>query len=183
MWGKEIIKRGLQLGKILEREKMRAVLDDMESDPELEKRYGKSLKATFNGIENLDNAMDGTWDEIRALSQVEFLRPGNISGREEIKRVRRKACSTDLGKVSKLFGASSQDLIGDIRSVEPVMDELISSPLPNLQMQYPLEKRRRGVIDFSDQEHLALKILTDKEGRPSEEATAIAQVSNRDNGG
>ena len=172
VWGKEIIKRASSSVKYW-REKMRAVLDDMESDPELEKRYGKSLKATFNGIENLYNAMDGTWDEIRALSQVEFPRPGNISGREEIKRVR-KACSTDLGKVSKLFSASSQDLIEDIRSVEPVMDELIDTAA-QFANAYSLEKRRRGVIDFSDQEHLALKILTDKEGRPTEEATAIAQ--------
>ena len=142
-------------------EEMGMLLERAQEHEDFKKAYGASLTETYNGLTRLAAAMDYGWDEAVKNSDVPFPRPKNISGYDEFKETRNK-CKTAMQKISEQLAASSAELAGDITAMRPVVEELVAVVL-NFDREYGEEKRKRGVLDYSDLEHYAVKLLVDED--------------------
>ncbi|MDR1217249.1 MAG: helicase-exonuclease AddAB subunit AddA, partial [Oscillospiraceae bacterium] len=150
---------------------MRGLFGEMEDHPDFMKAYGRSVAVTIAGIEGFLAAMDKGWDAARARARVEFP-PARVSGYDELKDVR-KRCSKGMKKVAETFAYSSAELLEDMAATAPVISELLRLTL-DFAAAYSVSKRERGLIDFSDQEHLACELLIDGQtGMPTDTARAV----------
>lgn len=150
-----------------------ALLGEAQAHPDFWKAYGESLECTRRGLENFLAALDRGWDEARRLAEIPFPRAKNVKGYEDLKQIR-KRCKEAMEKVADAFECSSGELMEDMMAVRPAVEELLRLVL-DFDRAYGALKRRRGLIDFADQEHMAARLLIDLEtGQPTELARAVA---------
>jgi ATP-dependent helicase/nuclease subunit A len=91
------------------------------------------------------------------------------------KAVRELCKKKRMKRLSPAFDALSSEHIKDIAKIRPCTDELFRLVL-DLINAYSEEKNKRGVLDFNDLEHLALKLLTDPvTGQPTVQAVQLSQ--------
>lgn len=153
---------------------LRRLQVDTACHPEFEKAYGESVAASADGLERFYNALSRSWDEARELARVPFPRPKNVRGFEELKE-RRQRCKKALEKLAGVFECASADLLEDMAAVGPAVSELLNLVL-EFDRMYAEAKRKRGLADYSDLEHLTARILTDFEtGAPTETARAVSR--------
>ncbi len=87
----------------------------------------------------------------------------------------RARCKAALRKLTELFESASAELFEDMEAVRPAVEELLGLVL-EFDRAYAAEKKKRGLIDFSDQEHLTARLLADPEtGEPTALARSVAQ--------
>ncbi len=87
---------------------------------------------------------------------------------ERIKSIRSR-CKKQLEKLSALFQENSRELGEELALARPVVGALMELTADFLA-DYAREKRRRGLVDFSDLEHLTVKLLLDDRGEPTQTA-------------
>ena len=75
---------------------------------------------------------------------------------------RRDACRAAMEKIEGFFAEDSAAHAEDMAAVSPVTGELLAL-VRDFSLAYAEEKRRRGALDFSDLEHLALRLLTEED--------------------
>ena len=61
----------------------------------------------------------------------------------------------------------------DLRAVAPAMEALVNLTA-DFAERYRVEKLRLNSLDFSDQEHLALRLLVKEDGAPTELGEQVA---------
>ncbi len=155
-WGRILMERAKRSVKWQEHR-----LSELMDEPEpFVKAYGPSLAATLNGLKQLREALDISWDEARRV-EIPMPRPKGVSGFEEQKLVR-KQCIEEIKKLSEFFYDDSDKALSDLRKTAPVVRAVLKLTL-QFEECYSARKRRRNVLDFSDQEHLALRLLQDPE--------------------
>jgi len=159
-------------------ERLRAAVTEMQYYPNIEKGYGAVFLDNIAQLEELRAC--NTWDEILerqidSFGKLKAVRdPEDISVKERLASLRKK-CWSDLQKWQQLFYAKSQDLLDDLAQVMPGAAALLRFT-DEFDKTYTAEKERRKLLDFSDLEHLAIKLLTDRyTGKP----TAVAQEVSR----
>ena len=170
VWGRVIMDRAKDSADYWI-EQMGYLVDEAEADPKVEKGYGESFRGTLKSLMAFRVSLDGSWDEARAASAIAFP-TGRLSGYEELKEVRLR-CKRETGKISALFWDSSEKALADMRAAAPASMALLRTVL-RFDELYGEAKRRRGALDFSDLEHMALRVLTDGEGNPTDSAARIA---------
>ncbi len=144
-----------------------------EGDAEFDAAYGPSVESTAQSIACFIQALERGWDSARAAAAFDFPRPKNLKGHEEEKKLR-SDCGKAMEKLAKIFESSSAELIADMETMRPAVTALLRL-VTEFDAAYEKEKRRRGVIDFHDQEHLAVRLLWDPENDcPTEAALRIA---------
>lgn len=154
-------------------------VEDMADYPAVYKAYGDRFLEVAQGLEALrDKAADG-WDSL-AQGVPSFRRMGVAKGEENAAcRERAKAVLEQAKKALKdiqaIFSVPEAELLEDLRQMAPAMLALLRLTA-QFTLHYQAEKVRRNVMDFSDQEHYAIDLLTDGQGRPTELAK---QVSSR----
>lgn len=151
-----------------------------EKDELLRANYGPSVSRTLDCVEELLRAK--SWDQMAACMPVVFPAVGRkkkrsveISPMEEAQAVRdgvrlkelRGRSKKQLEQLAVLVGGNSQLQLEEIRITQPVVWALMEL-VAEFQQAYAKEKRRRGIVDFSDLEHYAVKLLLDEKGRPTE---------------
>ncbi len=149
----------------------------LECDDALSAAYRDSFSETFEALKRLKQAFSEGWDRARTLLPVPFpklrpLRGGACPEAEEAKRVR-EACKKAMNKLGETLDASSGELLEDIEAVLPAVRGLVALTL-DFDKAYSAEKARRRILDFSDMEHLALRLLVKENGEPSDEAREIS---------
>ena len=162
VWGAYLMDRARGIVKFRygEMERLRAVMAEF---PEFEAKYGDSVEATISDIGAFSKALDTGWDEAQRYGAIDFSRvkPKSVSGYDELKDVRLR-CKAALKKAAEIFECTSDEHIEDMRAIAPAMTALLRLIL-DFDDAYMAEKRRRGAVDFSDLEHLALSLLIDGE--------------------
>jgi len=158
IWGGVLLNRVADVAAFWS-ERMEKLL--READDVFYAGYGPSLEQTLDGLRTLHSAaQSGRWDD--ALRAVDVPFPsGMVRGNnyEQEKAIRQK-CKDEVKRLKKLLEADSAVLLEDMRQAAPMIRELYRLVL-ELERRYAAEKRRRGAVDFSDQEHMALKLLYD----------------------
>ena len=147
-------------------------LDLLQEDAALEQAYSESFDSTLDSMDDFLAALDRGWDSARALSDIQFPRLGSSRKvedkalQEQLKKMRER-CKKRMQKVADSFSDSSADLIDDMQTVLPVVQELLRL-VQDFDDAYSAEKRRLNLVDFSDLEHLTLKLLVDEDGKTAE---------------
>ena len=156
-----------------------ACLPDVDGDELLSLNYGESLRATLRALEALKEA--GSWDEAYRCLPIAFPRIGTKRKRKtevslweeeqaalcagRIKSLRER-CKKTMDKVAEQFSGDSATMLEELRLSGVPMQELIDLVL-EFQNAFAAEKKRRALLDFSDLEHFAVKLLREESGDPS----------------
>jgi len=174
VWGSYLIGKARKT-TLYRRGEMSRVRDEIREFPEFDAAYGDSFDSIIAGCDAFLSALDISWDEACRCSEIEASSVKRILGFDEFKAVR-KRCIDGMKKCTAPFKCSSDDYIDDMRSIVPAIRALLELVI-KFDTTYLAEKRRRGVTDFSDLEHLALSLLIDRQTMKKTEAAET--ISNR----
>lgn len=147
------------------RARLYQALDLCRTDEILGINYGPSLSASIQGVDRLLEGIDSGWDGAVAALPVPFPPAGRKRGVEDewsahrMKRLR-EGCKRQLGKLSETLEGDSARLLEDMKLARPAVRGLMDL-VRLFQENYRKEKQRRGVLDFSDLEHLTVRLLSD----------------------
>lgn len=146
----------------------------MAEDEKLSTAYGEPFLAVAEQLEHF--ALCEDWETMATLP-LEFPRLKPVKGddvrKEQAKRIWTN-CKDAMKKVTVLFAVSEAEYGEDLAVMAPAMRSLIRLT-GEFSDAYRLEKARRNVMDFSDEEHYAITLLTNEDGSPTETAQRIAQ--------
>ena len=152
---------------------MEKLLSECVRHPEFEKAYGGSIAATINSLGRFIHALGNSWDDSAANAIIDFPRAKNVSGFDEYKEIRTR-CRKAMKKAAAVFECTSAELMSDMEAVRPAVADLLRLVL-DFDEAYGLAKRKRGIVDFSDLEHMTARLMTDREtGGPTALALATA---------
>ena len=155
---------------------LREALASAGDNEKFMKSYGEGIAVSAIGLEAFLAALRGrSWDGAReALAGVSFPRArGGAPGFEREIAVR-NACREWVKKLSDVFWDDSQKALDDMRAMAPVIRALLETVL-KFDGCFTELKRKKGVLDFSDLEHLTLDLLTDAEtGASTDKAVELS---------
>ena len=147
-------------------------------DDVFEANYAPSLSATLDGLRHFAAGTRQGWDAARAALPIPFPTPGRkkvqpgLADAERVKDLRSR-CKKRMEKLAEGFVDESADLLDDLRAVHPAVRALFAL-VRDFEAAYTAEKTRRGVLDFSDLEHLAVRLLVGEDG-PTELAEQLSR--------
>jgi ATP-dependent helicase/nuclease subunit A len=152
---------------------MLELLSESGQYPEFQKAYGDSLAATNDSLEAFAQALLCSWDEAREYCTIEFPRPKNIKDYDDLKEIRTK-CRDAIKKAALIFENTSEELLADMKTVQPVITALLSLVL-EFDAAYGQAKKKRGIVDFADLEHMTVRLVNDRQtGMPTLLAEAVS---------
>ncbi len=133
------------------------------ADPVLAANYAPSLEQSAQEVRALCRAQ--SWDQVCEALPVTFAPVGRKRGVEDVQtaeRVKglRTRAKAQLDKLAGWFEEDSAQLLHDLRKASPAVMGLLAL-VRDFDEEYRQEKRRRNVVDFSDLEHLAVRLLYD----------------------
>ena len=156
-------------------EKLEQAAEFMARWPKLYNAYADRFLIAASGLRRYADA--DSWEAMGRV-QVDFPRVGIVRGEDAYWKDNAKGiwdqCKKDVKAFSAIYAQSEEDLLEDLAAMAPAMLALIRLT-GEFARSYQAEKLRRNAIDFSDQEHYAIEILTDSEGKPTDLARQIAQ--------
>lgn len=178
VWAREIM---TEAGYVLDywEEKLNWALAKIRRFNALEKAYGRQFSEDMVHLKALKSALSQGWDAAYQTARFEFARLGSVRNfedpwlQERIKDVRagyKKAVS----KLQGYFCGTSQELLDDMRAVSPAVLALFQLVL-DFMGAYQAEKQRKKLVDFSDLEHMAIRLLIEEgERAPTELARELS---------
>ncbi|MEW6426330.1 MAG: helicase-exonuclease AddAB subunit AddA, partial [Bacillota bacterium] len=135
--------------------------------------YLDVFRADLALLEHLASSCAGTWEEMTgAFARAEFPRLKALRRdtgedlKEQAKNCREAAKRKISGLREELFSRSASQYLDELRKCAPLLQELVALALDFSEI-YRQVKNSHGAVDFSDLEHLALKILTAPGAGPS----------------
>ena len=151
--------------------KLKAEETRLSFESELE-QYERIILSDIQQLEmvyaNLEN-----WDKAYSLiNKVDFLRwPSSKKitnpEKDKAKAIRDKVTKDFKAKRDKIFTANSEMANEDLIEMYEILSKL-EKLIIDFDLEFSKNKRDRNIVDFSDVEHLALKILVKEEDVPSE---------------
>ena len=164
VWGRYLLSRTAQQAEYWasRMDALRAALAQPGREA-LAKAYADSLDVTAEGLRNMARAAAIGWEAARSACTVEFPRIGVYKGEDPLAqsvKAARADCKKACDKWKHTFADSSDTLLHELAETATAIDALLSLTL-ELDRAYAAEKRRQGLCDFSDQEHMMLRLLED----------------------
>lgn len=164
VWGKIITENANQIleDSIL---KLQNIRTKMTRFPELDKFTAKIEddidKYTYiqNNLSDWDTAVEA----INTLKNATWIKDQKITNdlKDEAKDVR-ESTKDEFKKVKKLMNCSSEEAVKDIKYMYPIL-KMLKDLILEFSQKFYQRKREKNIMDFSDMEHLALKILVKKD--------------------
>ena len=168
-WGRLLLEEGAQTAAYWAGQMDRAC-DLAQGDEALEKAYLDSLQATRRDLTSFAQAAGESWDraseqtisfpKLKAARGVE-----DPAAQEQIKSIRTR-CKKASEELMAQFASPSGPLLEDMALVYPAMCGLLDL-VADFSRAYEEEKKKRALLDFSDLEHLAIRLLVDEDGQPT----------------
>ena len=176
-WGEQLIRDAEKQIKGMIRRYTWAV-DAMQNDDLLSEKYLPCYEMQLAALKNMLPALELPWDEIAENLQMDFplVRVSKYPDKDHLKTIQdvKTAAKSTLEDLRRQFARSSVQLKQEQNAVAPALKAL-SDLVLELDKRFSAEKRRKNVLDFSDQEHLAIRLLVHPEsGRPRETAQEIS---------
>ena len=177
-WGEEILKRAGETAAYWSGE-MDRLITVIAADETMAKAYLPSFSETADALRELYRCLALGWDRTRACFPIPFPKLGGIRKEEappEAKqiRTRRDACKKAMSGLEAMLYAPSEQLLAEMAHTEPAMSALLELALA-FYREYARDKRRTGLLDYADLEHMTAALLTDEEDRPTELALQISR--------
>ena len=176
-WG-GVLLEGVRKQAAYWQSRMAHALELCAGDEALSRGYAPSLSDTLESLSRLLEALDRGWDAAADQAAISFPRLGSVRNCEDpeaqaqVKALREK-CKKRMARVEELLSDSSERLLEDMRSVFPAVRGLFAL-IRDFDRAYAGLKRQRGCLDFSDLEHMAVGLLRDGEGEPTELAEMVS---------
>lgn len=127
---------------------------------------------------NYENILKAnTWADMHKITSCfefpRFVLPKCMSEteKEEIKAYRNDGKDIHKGILAD-FSVSEEDLLSDILETKKTLDKLIELTV-EFEREFSRVKREKGIVDFSDVEHLTLKLLKNPDGSQSDTAISL----------
>ena len=124
-----------------------------------------------NSKEKNNNLWDKLYQDLNSKIWAPWPRKSKMAEEEKEAKERAKAIR-DLARASftdikKLVRTTSKETIEDINEMYNTLKSLQNLVL-KFEKEFAKRKREKNIVDFNDIEHLALKILVDEDGNPTE---------------
>ncbi len=136
-------------------------------EPGLAQNYGPTVADTLDSLDGFLSAAARGWDAAAGALPIRFSAAGRkkMADSAEAARVKliRLSCKSQMEKLAGRFSDSSTALLDDLRGVAPAVRGLFAL-VREFSRAFRAEKRRRGILDFSDLEHESVRLLTSGEG-------------------
>ena len=140
----------------------------MEQYPDLYRGYGDRFLEMAEQLQGYETAAQEGWDAMARL-KPSFRRMGVVKGcdgaKEQAQAVR-KRCKDELDEIGALLAVSESEQLEDLEAMAPAMLALVQLT-EDFTAAYQAEKVRRNCMDFSDQEHYAIRLLQGDDGAPT----------------
>ena len=152
----------------------RAALQELPAYPRIQKGLEPVFRENLQAMEALLDAQG--WDGLVAGKITSFGRAGAVRQpedaqvKERLSKLRTVTWSELKTWQDRFFG-DSQAVLADLRETAPALKTLVEFAA-RFDAAYTAEKRRRRILDFSDLEHQAIRLLTD---RYTHQPTAVAR--------
>ena len=122
-------------------------------------------------LREYETAAQKGWDEMSRVD-VTFRKLGAVRGEENgDSKAATKAvwdkCKAAVKKLSAPYQTAESELLDDLRAIAPAMEALLELTA-DFDRRFQAEKVRRNAMDFSDQEHYAVRLLAGEDGTPTE---------------
>ena len=161
-------------------------LDIARRDDQIFEKYSQTIRCDIQNLEILKYALkNGTWDDFsEKLKVFSFERwPAcrkcqNELIKNKIKDIRDKAVKKNIDSFKKYFMLSESETKKHIKGVYSVVNQLFRAT-ELFDTEINRLKRKRNCVDFGDLEHLALKLLTQKDGAVYKRSDIAKELSNR----
>ena len=183
IWGQELIsnaKKTVEYWSARLDDIWFALNEDEEENSPIISAYGDSFAITMEQLRELSRALDIGWDASRERLPIDFPRLRPLKGYEfEDRKVMltaaRDGCKKAMQALETVFDAPSEKLLADMATTAPASDALLRLTL-EFDKLYCREKRRLNLLDFSDLEHFAVRLLCDEQtGKATELARELSQ--------
>ncbi|HCG66613.1 MAG TPA: helicase-exonuclease AddAB subunit AddA, partial [Oscillibacter sp.] len=144
---------------------------------DLYKGYGEKFLRASHSFAPLAAAQN--WEAARiSLDGLEFPRlttPKGMAEDPEVVRLKGlwENAKTAAKKLAPMLAVSDTEAMEDLQTMAPAMTALLKLTA-DFSDAYRTEKLRMNCADFSDQEHLALRLLVERNGAPTELGRQVA---------
>ena len=144
---------------------------DMEGCQPVFDAYADRFLEAAAQLREYEGAAQKGWDEMSRVD-VTFRKLGAVRGEENgdskaaAKAVWEK-CKAAVKKLSAPYQTAESELLDDLRAIAPAMEALLELTA-DFDRWFQAEKVRRNAMDFSDQEHYAVRLLAGEDGTPTE---------------
>ena len=170
-WGKLLLEAAAALAGAW-REQLLELLEQLQEDRLLLANFGASLQGTLDALDVLLAALREGWDRAAACFPVPFPRLGAKRGEcDEGLKARAKAlrdrCKKQMTELAGRFDTPAAQIMEDLQAVGPAMTALLEVTV-EFEQRFTALKRRARLADFSDLEHLTVRLLIDEEGQPTQ---------------
>lgn len=150
----------------------------MQGDEKLMPKYLPAYEAQKRSLIAIRDALDGPWNRIAPLLDLDYPRlvvqkypdPTRLNAIKAVRADMKK----QLEKLNALFSRPGEALLREQNQLAPAL-RVLCDLAEKLERCFSSEKRRKNLLDFSDQEHLAIRLLLDGQGQPTDVAKEVSQ--------
>ena len=144
---------------------------DMEGCQPVFDAYADRFLEAAAQLREYETAAQKGWDEMSRVDMT-FRKLGAVRGEENgDSKAAAKAvwdkCKAAVKKLSAPYQTAESELLDDLRAIAPAMEALLELTV-DFDRRFQAEKVRRNAMDFSDQEHYAVRLLAGEDGTPTE---------------
>lgn len=148
------------------------LLEEAAEDEIVYANYASALELAISDLTAFSLACKEGWDAA-ARCEIRFIRPGTRRKGDELLKERvketRARCKKQMEAVADGFSVTAAEAMEDLRAIRPAMFALLSV-VEETDEVFRAEKTRRHLLDFSDAEHMAVKLLAHPDGTPTDVA-------------
>jgi ATP-dependent helicase/nuclease subunit A len=176
-WGRDLLK---DLGSSADywAAELERVLAAMNGEERIKTAYGESVAESAEALRDFSRALRLGWDAARERLPIPFpnlkaLRASPDPALSDYVKNRREACKKACAGMEKALSSSSESQLAGMALTHDAMEALLRLTL-DFDAEYARSKRRGSLLDYSDLEHFAARLLTDENDAPTDFARQIA---------
>ena len=176
-WGREVLQSAAEKAACWSAE-LDGLLGELAGQEKIFAAYGESLGETADALREFERALALGWDRARACLPIPFpklraLRQSPDPELSERVKARREACKKAMASLADALYADSETLLAELGQTAQAMEALLALTL-RFDARYAADKRRAGLVDYADLEHLSARLLLDEQGEPTELARRVS---------
>ncbi|MGI5977648.1 MAG: helicase-exonuclease AddAB subunit AddA [Candidatus Limivicinus sp.] len=177
-WGQEVLSSARDNAAYWA-EELERVIREMSAVDKISEAYSPSFCEAADGLRELSRSLTIGWDRARDCLPVKFPALGRVRNSpdpalSEMAKDRWNACKKAMARLEGVLASPSEKLLSEMAETAPAMKALLALTM-SFDEAYSRDKKRNGLVDYSDLEHMAAKLLTNEDDSPTELARSISQ--------